>query len=159
LSLALSSLSFEDGFEIEPGGLDMSSPCVEGQLVSGWLDAEHGPVGGYRWAGERAEAVVRLPAGATGARLSYRLPPRSIGGLTVSVSTLDQTGIARETELLWQDGEWHENELALELESGDYLVRFQTAGTWSNPEGGNAELWPESRTLGFAVASLQFQAG
>lgn len=156
LSLALSSLSFEEGFEIEPGGLDMSSPSVEGQLVSGWLDAEHGPDGGYRWAGGRAEAVVRLPAGATGARLIYRMPPRSIGSLKVVVSRLSDTSISGETELLWQEGEWHEDELALQLDSGDYLVTFQSEGTWSNPEGSDAELWPESRALGFAVARLRF---
>ena len=64
LGLALSGMSFEESFEIGTGGLDMASPDVDEQLVSGWFEAEQSAARTYRWATGHAAALVRLPEGA-----------------------------------------------------------------------------------------------
>jgi hypothetical protein len=162
LSLAVSSLSFEEGFEIEPGGLDMSSPSVEEQLVCGWYEAEHvaapeaqGSERAYRWATGRAAAVVRLSEGAAWAALRYRMPPGDVGALTVSVHSLAGHSIT-EHELAGGD-DWREQGFDLALEAGDYMVSFETAETWSNREGVDKDAPPENRALGFAICSLELR--
>jgi GT2 family glycosyltransferase len=158
LSLALASMSFEESFELVEGGLDMASATVEEQLVSGWFEAERSAERSYRWAGGHAAAVVRLARRASGARLSYCLPPGSIGGLKLTVCTLAGGEPVWSTRIPWADADWHEQDFAMELAAGDYLVSFDTDATWSNLEGRDPKLWPESRSLGFALSRLSFDA-
>jgi GT2 family glycosyltransferase len=156
LSLALASMSFEESFELADGGLDMASPAVEEQLVSGWFEAEGSAERSYRWAGGHAAAVVRLAERASGARLSYCLPPASIGGLKLTICALEGGDPVWSTRIPWADTDWHEQDFAMELAAGDYLVCFDTEASWSNPEGKDPKLWPENRSLGFALSSLSF---
>jgi GT2 family glycosyltransferase len=159
LAFALSRLSFANSFDIAAGGLEMSSLAVEEQLVNGWFEAEVSPARNYRWATGRAAAVVRLAEPARALHLSYRLPPRSIGGLRVALTPLAESDEAFSQALAWHDSDWHEEELAVELAPGGYLVSFQTETTWSNPDGRDSELWGENRSLGFALSSLSFSGG
>jgi GT2 family glycosyltransferase len=156
LAFALSSLSFAGSFDIPAGGLEMASPSVEEQLVNGWFEPEESPARRYRWATGRAAAVVRLAEPARSARLSYCLPPRSIGSLRIALSRLGEADEAFSETMAWHEPDWHEQELALELAAGDYLVSFETEATWSNPERRDWELWGENRSLGFALSSLSF---
>jgi GT2 family glycosyltransferase len=159
LGFALASMSFEQSYEIVSGGLDMASPSVEEQLVTGWFEAEEGPAGSYRWAGRHAAAVVRLSESARNARLVYCLPPASVGGLNVSVAPLSAESPAWSTRIAWRDADWHEEPVSLQLAPGDYLVSFDADETWSNPAGRNPLLWGESRSLGFALSILSFGDG
>jgi len=84
LGFALSSMSVHESYEIASGGLDMAAPAVEEQLVSGWFEAEQSPDRSYRWAGGQAAAVVHIAESASSARMSYCLPPGSIGGSRLS---------------------------------------------------------------------------
>jgi GT2 family glycosyltransferase len=156
LSLAVASMAFEDSYEIDSGGLDMASPAVGDQLVNGWFDAEESAGRRYRWGGAHAAAIVRLSESASGARLGYCLPPGSIGALTLTMREPDGQSEVFSTRLAWHDGDWHEENLALRLAAGDYLVSFDTETTWSNREGTDPSLWGENRSLGFAVSSLSF---
>lgn len=156
LSLALASMSFEESFELANGGLDMASEAVEEQLVSGWFEAEGSAERGYRWAGGHAAAVVHLADRASGARLSYCLPPASIGGLRLTICALEGGEPVWSTRIPWADADWHEQDFAMELAAGDYLMSFDADATWSNPEGRDPKLWPENRSLGFALSSLSF---
>jgi GT2 family glycosyltransferase len=158
ISLALASLSFEESYEVEPGGLDMAAAAVEEQLVSGWFEAEQSPERSYRWAGAHAGAVIRLEENASFARLSYRPPPRSTGGLTLTARRLGDTRKTWATRLLWRDADWHEESLPLELPAGDYLMSFDADSTWSNPDGADAGLWRENRALGFALSRMSFDS-
>ena len=128
LAFALTGMSFHESYEIEPGGLDMASPRVEEQLVSGWFDAEQSDIGTYRWAAGHAAAVVRLPEGASGALLSYRLPPVPSGGLKIELCPLDEQVPAWSTHLAWRDGDWHEERFTLQLPAGDYLALLRRRG-------------------------------
>jgi GT2 family glycosyltransferase len=159
LAFALSSLGFAGSFDVAPGGLDMAGAAADEQLVSGWFEPEDGPAGRYRWANGRASAVVRLAEPARSARLSYRLPPGPIGNVRVVLTPLGEGDEAWSTELAWRDGDWHEDAFALELAAGDYLLSFAAEKTWSNPEGRDAGLPPENRSLGLALCSLSFVAG
>ena len=156
LSLALASMSFEESFELANGGMDMASAAVEEQLVSGWFEAEGSAERGYRWAGGHAAAVVHLADRASGARLSYCLPPASIGGLRLTICALEGGEPVWSTRIPWADADWHEQDFAMELAAGDYLMSFDADATWSNPEGRDPKLWPENRSLGFALSSLSF---
>lgn len=40
--------------------------------------------------------------------------------------------------------------------SGDHFVSFDAEAPWSNPDREDQELWPENRSLGFALSSLSF---
>jgi GT2 family glycosyltransferase len=162
LSLALSSLSFERDFEIEPGGLDMSLSSIEGQLVSGWYEAERiaepkarGGERAYRWATDTASAVVRLHERVGQAALSYRMPPGDVGPLTVSLRSLDGRLIAKR-ELAAGD-DWRTERFGLALAAGEYVVSFETATTWSNHGGADNDAPPENRALGFALSSLELR--
>ena len=157
LSLALASMSFEESFELANGGMDMASAAVEEQLVSGWFEAEGSAERGYRWAGGHAAAVVHLADRASGARLSYCLPPASIGGLRLTICALEGGEPVWSTRIPWADADWHEQDFAMELAAGDYLMSFDADATWSNPEGRDPKLWPENRSLGFALSSLSFE--
>jgi GT2 family glycosyltransferase len=161
LGFALTSMAFAGSWEMAAGGIDMAAEATEEQLISGWFEGEQSAGRHYRWAGEHAEAIVRVEeGGASGASLSYRFPPGRTGGLSVSVHAVD----AREGEqaawsagIEWGDGEWHEQVLDLRLGAGDYVVRFVAEATWSNPEGRDAGLPRENRALGFALSSLVFR--
>jgi GT2 family glycosyltransferase len=159
LSAAIARISFAPSWEIASGGLDMARPDVDEQLVSGWFDPEQGDAGRYRWADAHAAAVVRLRRGTSIARLSYRLPPASIGGLEVAVYALQGGEALYAGRIPWADAGWQARELPIELAAGDYLVTFDTDATWSNPQGADASLWGENRSLGFALSSLSFGGG
>ncbi len=161
LGFALESMAFEESWEIAAGGIDMAAEATEEQLISGWFEGEQSADRHYRWAGEHAEAIVRVEqGGASGASLSYRFPPGPTGGLSMSVRAVDAREgeqVAWSTRIEWREGEWHEQVLDLRLGAGDYVVRFDAEATWSNPEGRDAGLPPENRALGFALSSLLFQ--
>lgn len=154
LGFALASMSVHESYEIPSGGLDMASPAVDEQLVSGWFEAEQSAGRSYRWATGHAAAVVRLTESASSACLSYCLPPSPIEGLTITLSPLDQQVPVWSTRIAWHDADWHEDSFPLRLAAGDYLVSFDAETTWSNPAQQDPELWPENRSLGFAVSSL-----
>ena len=157
LGLSLASMSFEESYDVVPGGLDMASPAVEDQLVRGWFEAERSAERSYRWAAARAVVVVRVAESASEVRLGYRLPPGSIGGLTVSVRPLQQQQAVWSTRIPWSDADWHEDSFPLQLEAGDHLVWFEVERTWSNPDGRDPALWGENRSLGFALSLLSFE--
>ncbi len=156
LALALSALALAESFEIAPGGLEMADDEAEGQLVRGWYEAEGTPERAYRWATGEAGAVVRVAAPASTARLTYRLPPVSIGALVIELTPLESAERAFATQLAWRDAEWHEESFSVELAPGDYLVSLRTERTWSNRDGRDPSLWAENRSLGFAVSSFSF---
>jgi hypothetical protein len=156
LAFALANMSFEASYELPAGGLDMASPDVEGQLVSGWYEAEHGADRTYRWATGHAAVVVRLAERASSARLSYRLPPVA-SSVNVTMCPLGQLAPAWSTRIAWHDAEWHEDSLPLELGAGDYLVSFGAEAAWSNPAQRDPALWAENRSLGFALSSVSFR--
>ncbi len=157
LGFALTSMAFEEAWEIASGGLDMAvQETVEEQLLSGWFEGEQSEERHYRWAGKHAEAIVRVEGSASGASLSYRFPPGPTGGLQMSVCPLDTRGTEPvwSTRIEWREDEWHEQVLDLRLGAGDYVVRFDTETTWSNPEGRDGKLPRENRALGFALSAL-----
>jgi GT2 family glycosyltransferase len=157
LALALARLTLARSFELAEGGLEIGSPAAEQHLVSGWYEQERGAERAYRWAGGQAKLAVRIAAPARTMGLAYRLPPVANGGLTVTVGPLHEAeGDRFSTTLPWRDGEWHEVSLAVELQAGEYLVSFGVERPWSNPEGRDPSLWPENRSLGFAISSLDF---
>ncbi|HEY4810634.1 MAG TPA: hypothetical protein VIH71_06195, partial [Solirubrobacteraceae bacterium] len=156
LGFALASMSFEESYEIATGGLDMTSPDVEEQLLCGWFEAEQSAERSYRWAAANAAAVVRLTEEASSACLRYRFPPGPSGDVVVSVRPVDSHEAVYSTRLARQEGEWREEKLTLQLSAGDYVVAFEAEGTWSNPDQGEPQLPPENRALGFAVSSLSF---
>jgi hypothetical protein len=156
LAFALSTMSLEESYELAAGDLDMADPAADEQLVCGWFGAE--PLGEriFRWSGQHAALLVRLPEGARGMRLSYCLPPATIGGVRLSVRALHRDRAAWSTHVRWQDGDWHEDRFAVPLDPGDYMVCFDADATWSNPEGRDRALSPENRSLGMAVSSVEF---
>lgn len=159
LGFALESMAFAETWEIAAGGVDMAVEETEEQLLSGWFEAEQSAGRHYRWAGARAEAIVRIEKGTSEASLSYRFPPGPTGGLSVSVRAVDAREgeqAAWSTRIEWREGEWHEQALEIRLGAGDYVVRFDAGTTWSNPEGRDEKLPPENRALGFALSSLEF---
>jgi GT2 family glycosyltransferase len=158
LGFALASMSFEESFEIVSGGLDMASPAVEAQLVSGWFEPEQSAGRSYRWAGGYGAVVVRLARRATTVRLSYCMPPGPTGGVNIAVCPVDSTQPLWKTRIAWRDGEWHEYTHSLRLATGDYLVSFDADETWCNPNQRDPALPPENRSLGFALSSLCFGA-
>jgi GT2 family glycosyltransferase len=156
LALALAAISFEERFELAAGGLDMSAARVEDQLVRGWFEAEQSPAGTYRWSSGHAAGVVRLDRDTEGVRLRFRLTPGRSGAVTVSFTPLDVGEPATSWEIPWEPGEWREETFPTKLASGDYVVEFDVADTWSNVEQRDRELPPENRALGLALAALNF---
>lgn len=157
LGFALASMSFEESWDLPPGGVDLASPASAEQLLGDWFEAERSGGRGYRWATAHAAAVVRLDAGANGARLSYRFPPGPTAGLSISIRPVNAREAVWSTLLEWRAGEWREETLELRLPAGDYVVAFDAEATWSNPDGRDPELPPENRALGFALSSLSFR--
>jgi GT2 family glycosyltransferase len=157
LAFALASMSFEPLYEIPSGGLDMSSPAVEDQLVGGWFERELSAGRRYRWATGHAEAVVRLAETVGRARVSYRLPPVA-SDVTVTVRPFGQEVPAWSTRIVWRDADWHDDLIALQLSPGDWVVSFDAAASWSNPSQADRSLWAENRSLGFALSSLSFDS-
>jgi GT2 family glycosyltransferase len=156
LGFALASMSFMESYELPSGGLDMASSDVEDQLVSGWFEREASASGDFRWAAARAAAVIRLTEDASAARLSYRMAPAPIGGVTVSVRPLDSSREGCSARIAWNDDDWHEDILALALPAGEYVVMFQADSSWANPGQRDPVLPPENRSLALAVSSLSF---
>jgi GT2 family glycosyltransferase len=156
LALALAAISFEERFELAPGGLDMAAPGVEAQLVGGWFEAEQSPAGIYRWATGHAAGVVRLDRETGEVRLRFRLTPGRSSAVTVSFTPLDAEEPAASWEIPWEPGEWREQDFPARLGPGDYVVDFDIANTWSNVEQRNRELPPENRALGIALAAVSF---
>jgi GT2 family glycosyltransferase len=157
LGFALAAMSFEESYEIASGGLDMASPDVEEQLLSGWFEAEQSVERSYRWAAANAAVVVCLTEEASSACLRYRFPPGPSGDVVISVRPVDSQDALWSTRLAWQEGEWQEEKLTLQLSAGDYVVAFEAEGTWSNPDQGEPQLPPENRALAVAVSSLSFE--
>jgi len=149
-------MSFEESYEIASGGLDMGSPGVDEQLVGGWFGAEYGEGRPFRWAAQHAAVAVRLPDSTSCARLNYRMPHGTIGGLDISVRPAHSRAAVWSTRIAWQDGAWHEDRLALALAAGDYVVAFDAEQTWSNPAGRDPAFGTEDRSLGFVLSSLSF---
>jgi hypothetical protein len=147
-------MSFEDAHEIPPGGLDMASPAAQEQLVSGWFEPERSPSHSYRWAAGHAAAMVRVAQSVSEARVSYRFPPVSIGGLAISACPLGGNEAVWSTSVGWQDSDWHEDNFPVQLAAGEYLVSFDVHRTWSNPGRRDASQLPENRSLGFALSLL-----
>ncbi|MHB8233654.1 MAG: glycosyltransferase family 2 protein [Solirubrobacteraceae bacterium] len=156
LAFALSSISFAGRLELPRDGLDMSSTQAEDQLVSGWFEAEDGPLGAYRWSARRATVLLRAGSPVASLTLAYRLAPGSIGRLRLALTPLDAAQETWSTQLPWRDSDWREDTFAAELAPGDYLLSFDADRTWSNPLGGDSRLPPENRSLGVAVASVSF---
>jgi GT2 family glycosyltransferase len=159
LGFALSAMSFEESYDVIPGGLDMASSAVEDQLLSGWFEAEESSGRSYRWASAQASVIVRLEEEASSATLSYRFPPGRAGGLSISARELDAAQPVWSTRLEWCEGEWREETLSLRLAPGDYVLAFEAEATWSNPDQRDPALPPEKRSLGFALSSLGFDEG
>jgi GT2 family glycosyltransferase len=155
LAFALAEMSFEADFDVPPGGLDLSAPG-ESQLLRGWFELEPSPSGDYRWSSARAAAVVRVAEETSGVRLRYRMTPGPSGPVSVSLVPVDAQRAAASWQILWRAGDWREDIFAARLAPGDYVVEFDVAETWSNPDAANAELPPENRALGLALAALSF---
>ncbi|MGD1058332.1 MAG: glycosyltransferase family 2 protein, partial [Solirubrobacteraceae bacterium] len=103
LGFALASMSFEESYEIASGGLDMDSPDVEEQLLSGWFEAEQSTDRSYRWAAAHAAAIVRLTKKASSACLRYRFPPGPSGDVIVSVRPVGSQEAVWSTRLAWRE--------------------------------------------------------
>ena len=99
---------------------------------------------------------MRLTEEASSACLRYRFPPGPSGDVVVSVRPVDSQDALWSTRLAWQEGEWQQEKLTLQLSAGDYVVAFEAEGTWSNPDQQELQLPPENRALGFAVSKLTF---
>jgi GT2 family glycosyltransferase len=156
LSLALARMAFEESYEIPIGGVDMASPKVESQLLSGWFEAEQSADLAYRWADTHAAALVRLADRVSSARLISRFPPGRGGDVRMAIRPVDESEPVWSTHLSWHEREWHEEPLKTCLEPGDYEVTFDAEATWSNQEGQDTQLPPENRSLGFGLSSLSF---
>ncbi len=156
LSFALADMSFEEAYEIDCGGLNMASARVEEQLLSGWFQHEHESDRSYRWATGHAAVIVRLAKETSSVHLSYRLPPGSIEGLTLSVREGSSEDVLWSTRIAWHDQDWHEDSFPLRLAAGDYVVAFDAEQTWSNPCGRDPAFGTEERSLGFVLSSLSF---
>jgi len=159
LGLSLASMSFEESYDVVPGGLDMASPAVEDQLVSGWFEAEQSEGRSYRWATGSAAVFVRLAEPADRVELRYRFPPGPPGDATVSIRPVDSEDGACSLALAGQGTAWHESSFPLRLAAGDYVVAFEAETTWSNPGQRDPAFHPENRSFGIAVSSLLFASG
>jgi GT2 family glycosyltransferase len=157
LAFALANMSFDASFDIASGGLDMASPEVEGQLVSGWYEPEQSASRSYRWAPGHAAVLVRLAQSVSCVLLNYCLAPGGIGGMNISLRPVDGPEAVWSGRIPWHDGDWHEDSFPVELAAGDYVVAFDTDETWCNPNQQDRTLPPENRSLGVALSSLSFR--
>jgi hypothetical protein len=90
--------------------------------------------------------------------LSYCLPPRSIGEVVLTLTELGGSHPAWTAALQWQDGDWHDEALALAVAPGDYLLAFEADRTWSNAGGRDGAVAPENRALGLGLSSATLVA-
>jgi GT2 family glycosyltransferase len=156
LGFALAEIELGERLEIEAGGLEMSAPSAERQLVEGWFEREQAADHAYRWSSARAAAIVRLVDRASEMRLRYRMTPGRSGDVEVSVAPVRSSHPLASWQIGWREGAWREESFAATFEPGDYIVRFETTATWSNRGHANAALPPENRALGLALASIDF---
>jgi GT2 family glycosyltransferase len=155
LAFALASVSFSDAPDLPAGGLDMASPAIEEQLVSGWFESEQGEGRSYRWAGSEGRALVGAHELVRRARIAYRMPPGVAGTLSFTVRTRDGSEAVWHASLPRVEGDgWHEASVRLSLPAGDYVLSLNVERTWSNPEAADGSLWPENRALGFALSAF-----
>ena len=130
--------------------IDMANTASEGQLLYGWFPAEHVDGRSYRWAGERAAALMTLKTPAKRLRLDYAHVPVDIGGVDVHIRRLgssDPLTPVWSTRLLWQYIARSIENHPLALAAGDYEVVFSVSQGWTDPPN-------ETRSLGFALASM-----
>jgi hypothetical protein len=133
--------------------IDMSAADGEGQLTYGWFPAEHVEGRSYRWAGERAAALMTLTAPAKRLSIDYAHVPVDIGGVDVHIRRLgspDPLTPVWSTRLQWQYIARSIENHPLALAAGDYEVVFGVRKGWTDPPG-------ETRSLGFALASMSFE--
>ena len=157
LGFALARMSFDESYEIASGGVDMVSPRVVEQLMSGWFGAEYCEGRNFRWSGGHATVMVRVAEPTRGIRLSYRLPPRTIGGLKISVRPMNSRTPVWSTRIAWKDQDWHDDRFPLRLVADDYAVTFDAERTWSNPDQRDPAFSADNRSFGFALSSLSFE--
>jgi GT2 family glycosyltransferase len=156
LGFALAEMSFHEAFELAGDGLQMGRAGSSEQLVSGWFEAETNDEEVYRWAGGHAAVVVRSSRRAGTMRMRYCLPPGRTDGLRLAVRRLHRARELFRAELAYVDPAWRSEDFAVSLPAGDYLVTFDAPSTWSNVDGSDRDFWPENRSLGFALAALEF---
>jgi hypothetical protein len=156
LSFALAEMAFLEQRDLTLDGLDMSEPNVEPQLVHGWFELEQAPVGGYRWSSAHAAVMLCTSEPVSGVRMRYRLPPGPSGPVRVTFKPLGPQGGAASWQIAWRPGDWQEETFPVQLAPGEYLVDFDAAEPWSNPDGERAGPPPENRTLGLALAAMTF---
>jgi GT2 family glycosyltransferase len=156
LALALSRMSFEPSYEVGSGGLDMTSPRVEEQLVKGWFEPEESAGRRYRWTTRRAVVMVRLAESASGASLSYCMAPGDIGGVNITLRSIEGGEVVWSERIAWKDGDWHESSFPVQLAAGDYVLAFDADQTWSNQDQRDRTLPPENRSIGIALSSVSF---
>lgn len=156
VTLALSGLSFTDLVDLPSDGLDMAAAGCGEQLVSGWFEPEHSNERSYRWAGATGRAIVRVRAATRAGRIVYRLPPGPAGELAVTLEPCEGSETAWSGRVAAESSDgWQEAQLDLQLEPGTYLLTVAVERTWSNPAGEDPGLWPEKRTLGFALSAFE----
>ncbi|HTZ85664.1 MAG TPA: glycosyltransferase family 2 protein [Solirubrobacteraceae bacterium] len=158
LALALARLSFEETFDLAPVGLDMGGAGAEGQLISGWFEAEQSPTGAYRWSSAQAAAVVRVERETSAMRMRFRLTPGRSSVTRITARRLADSEPVCAWEIVWEPGEWREEAFAARLPPGDYRFDFEVQEPWSNIGQQDRELPPENRALGFALSALSFDA-
>jgi len=157
LGFALTRIAFEETLDIATDGLDMAATAVEDQLLTGWFQHEHQDGRSYRWATGHSAVIVRVAEAIHGLRMSYRLPPGSIGVLRISVRRSDSETVVWSTRISWRDQAWHDAIFQVNLNPSDYIVTFDTERTWSNPGGKDDAFGAEDRALGFILSSLSFK--
>jgi GT2 family glycosyltransferase len=156
LAFALAGISFEPDFDVPPGTLDLSAPGTESQLLHGWFELEPSPSGDYRWGSARAAVVARVAEETSGVRLRYRMTPGPSGPVSVSLAPVGSQRPAASWQIPWRPGDWREDTFTARLAPGDYVIEFDVAETWSNPDRTNRQLPAENRALGLALAELSF---
>ena len=156
LALALASISFSDTSYLPMGGLDMASPAVESQLVSGWFESEQSEGRSYRWAGGEGRALVRAQGLVRSARIAYRIPPGLAAELVLEMRPSDglEGHWGATLPRVEEDG-WQEASIPLHLPPGDYVLSLKVERTWSNRGAADGSLWPENRALGFALSTFE----
>jgi GT2 family glycosyltransferase len=133
--------------------VDMAEPLSQAQLIYGWFPLERVEGRSYRWAGVQAAAMMRLEAPVKRLRLDYAHVPVDTGGVDVVVrrpGSPDPLVPVWGTHLSWQYIARSVENHPLELPAGNYEVVFSARRAWSDPPG-------ETRSLGFALASMSFE--